>query len=142
MAEPFFNADLSYSLVRTVHISAVLLSGSLFLVRGLALQVGSAWAMRPPARYSSYAVDTVLLAAGLMLLALLPEGVFANGWLTVKLVLLPAYIVAGSIALKRGRSELQKRLALVLALLLYASMFVIARAHDPMAPACAILPGC
>lgn len=117
-----------------LHIGAVLLSGGLFLVRGVAVQVGAAWAMAAPARYASYAIDTVLLAAALTLVAMLPSGAFENGWLAVKLVLLAAYIVAGSFALKRGRGLLHKRLSFLLALFLYACIFSIARSHDPMAP--------
>ena len=111
-----------------------MLSGGLFLLRGLALQWGARWVMAAPLRHLSYGIDTVLLAAALLLLAFLPWSVFQNGWLAVKLLLLVGYVVAGSFALKRGRTRRQKRLAYILALLLYACMYSIARAHDPWAP--------
>ncbi len=90
--------------------------------------------MGAPARYLSYGVDTVLLAAALLLAASLPAAVFANGWLWVKLGLLLCYIVAGSLALKRAPSRAWKLPFLLVALVLYASMFLIARRHDPLAP--------
>ena len=90
--------------------------------------------MQRPVRYSSYGIDTVLLGAALLLVASLPSAVFANGWLIVKLVLLVAYIVAGSLALKRAPTRQWKLAFYLLALSLYAGMFLIARAHDPLAP--------
>ena len=52
-----------YPEIRTVHIAAVLASGSLFLMRGVALQAGARgrWAMAAPMRYLTYGIDTVLL---------------------------------------------------------------------------------
>ena len=124
----------AHAILHWTHVAAALLSGALFLARGLAVQAGARWALAGPVRYSSYAIDTVLLAAALLLFAMLPAALFANGWLAVKLALLLAYIVAGSFAIKRGRSLVQKRLALLLALLLYASIFSIASTRDPLAP--------
>lgn len=129
---------IGYQQLRWLHIMAVLVSGGLFLVRAVAVQAGAQWAMTAPLRYLSYGIDTVLLAAALLLFVMLPAPVFANGWLAVKLVLVVAYIVSGSIALKRGRTPGMKRWGLVAALVLYASIFVIAWAHDPLAPVCAV----
>lgn len=98
------------------------------------MQAGSVWAMRGGVRYLSYGIDTLLLTAGLLLVASLPSGVFANQWLTVKLVLLLAYIVSGSLALKRAPTRGLKASFFALAILFYASMFSVARAHDPWAP--------
>ena len=75
-----------YPQIKTVHIAAVVCSGSLFFLRGALVQAGrSAWAMVAPLRYLSYGIDTVLLTAALMLLTILPGAVFANGWLATKL---------------------------------------------------------
>ncbi len=112
----------------------MLLSGALFTLRGLAVQLRMDWGMAAPTRYFSYGVDTVLLAAALLLVVSLPAAMFANGWLLAKLGLLVAYIVAGSLALKRAPGQSWKRAFLLLALVLYASMFLIARRHDPLAP--------
>ncbi len=111
----------------------MLLSGALFTLRGVAVQLKLAWGMAAPTRYLSYGIDTVLLAAALLLVASLPAAVFANGWLWVKLGLLVAYIAAGSLALKRAPGQARKRAFLLLALALYCSMFLIARRHDPLA---------
>ena len=109
----------------------MLISGSLFLTRGIAVQAGIGWAMLAPVRYLSYGIDTVLLSAALLLVVSLPAGAFANGWLAVKLALLVGYIVAGSLALKRAPGQGWKLVFFLVAVLLFAAMYVTARSHDP-----------
>lgn len=124
-----------YPYIKLVHVAAVVASGSLFLLRGVAVQGGAAWGMVAPIRYLSYSIDIVLLAAALMLLTVLPAAVFANGWLWLKLALLVIYVGLGTIALKRGRTRAVRLTCFVGALLVFAAMYVIARTHDPLGPA-------
>lgn len=121
-----------YAQIKLVHVAAALTSGGLFLLRGLAVQVGSPWAMVKPLRYLSYGIDIVLLSAALMLVAILPSAVFANGWLWAKLGLLFFYVVLGSFALKRGRTRRVRLACYVTALLAFAATYSIARTHDPL----------
>ena len=123
-----------YPQIKLVHVVAVYASGSLFLLRGLAVQGAAAWAMAAPLRYLSYGIDVILLTAALILLAVLPAAVFANGWLWVKLSLLVVYIALGSFALKRGRTAKIRVACFVAALVAFASMYLVARAHDPLGP--------
>ena len=117
-----------YAQVKFVHIVAVLLSGSLFFVRGLS---SPRFAMAAPVRLLSYGVDTVLLTAALMLATMLPAAMFANGWLLAKLLLLPLYVVLGSAALKRGRTPAIRRACFLAALAVFGTMLGIAFAHHP-----------
>jgi len=121
-----------YAQIKLVHVAAALTSGGLFLLRGLAVQGGSPWAMVKPLRYLSYGIDIVLLSAALMLVAILPSAVFANGWLWAKLGLLVFYVVLGSFALKRGRTRRVRLACYVTALLAFAATYSIARTHDPL----------
>ena len=124
-----------YPYIKLVHVAAVVASGSLFLLRGLAVQGGAGWGMAAPVRYLSYGIDTVLLTAALMLLTVLPAAVFANGWLWLKLALLVVYVGLGTFALKRGRTRTVRLASFISALLVFATMFIIARSHDPLGPA-------
>src|SRR5688572_18760680 len=109
-----------YAQIKWVHVAAVIASGSLFLLRGLLVQAGQPkFAMAPPVRYLSYSIDTVLLTAALMLLTILPGAMFANGWLTAKLVLIVLYVVLGIFALKRGRTPRVRTICYVIALLVF-----------------------
>lgn len=122
-----------YSQIKLVHILTVLASGGLFLLRGLLLQSGRrGLAMAAPVRYLSYTIDSILLTAALMLLTILPGAMFANGWLTVKLVLLVVYIVLGSFALKRARSPRTRLASYLLALMVFGFMLGVARTHHPL----------
>ena len=122
-----------YTQIKVVHVGAVLLSGALFLTRGLLVQAGwQRWAMSVPVRYASYGIDTVLLVAALMLVTMLPDTMFANHWLTLKVALLVVYVVLGTFALKRAGTPRARLLCLIAALAVYAAMLGIARAHHPL----------
>lgn len=128
-----------YPQIKWLHVAAVLVSGMLFALRGVAVQAGARWAMAAPLRYLSYAIDTTLLTAALMLLTILPGALYANGWLTLKLGLLVVYVVLGTFALKRGRTRGMRAVCFVAALLVYGYIIGIARAHHPLGVL--LLPG-
>ena len=121
-----------YGQIKWVHIAAVIASGALFLLRGIAVQVGARWAMTAPWRYLSYTIDTTLLTAALMLVTILPGAMFANGWLTMKLCLLVVYVMLGSYALKRGRTPRIRLICFVAALAVYAFIISVAIEHHPL----------
>jgi len=123
-----------YLPIKWVHMTAVMLSGSVFFLRGLGVIAGQRWPLQTWLRYTSFGIDTVLLTAALILVALLPHAMFANGWLTAKLILLVVYIVLGMFALRSARSQHVRIPCFVAAALVFASIVSIARAHDPWAP--------
>ena len=122
-----------YPQIRSIHILAVILSGSLFALRGMALLMTHArWPQAAPVRYLSYLIDSVLLTAALMLLTMLPGAMFANHWLMVKVMLVVVYVVLGVFALRRGRTPRMRTLCYLGALLVFATIIGIARAHHPL----------
>jgi uncharacterized membrane protein SirB2 len=121
-----------YPEIRLVHITAVLLSGSLFFTRGLVLFAGGRWALAAPLRYLSYTIDTVLLTAALMLMTIVRQYPFVHGWLTVKVTLLIVYIALGILAFRKGRSVSMRVGCWLAALAVYAFIYSVARAHDPL----------
>lgn len=121
-----------YPQIKQFHIAAAVLSGSLFAVRGAFVLGGARWPMALPVRWLSWSVDTALLTAALMLLTILPGGMFANGWLAAKIVLLLVYIVLGVIALRRAKTRRGQVFAYVAALATFAAIYSIARAHHPL----------
>ncbi len=121
-----------YLQIKSVHVAMVIASGGLFALRGAAVLAGARWAMAAPLRYLSYAIDTTLLTAALMLLTSLKLNPFAVPWLSLKLALLVAYVVLGSLALKRARSQRARAMFYFAALGTYAFMYSVARAHHPL----------
>ena len=125
--EPF------YLEIRHVHMGAVFASGALFLLRGLGVNVfNAAWPMRAPVRYLSYAIDTTLLTAALMLMTIVHQYPFVHAWLTVKVLLLVAYIVLGSFALKRAPTRRARAGCYAAAVAVFLFMLSIARLHHPL----------
>jgi len=120
-----------YSEIRFVHISAVIASGSLFLLRGIAVLAGAGWAKAMPLRMLTYVMDTVLLTAALMLMAVVQQYPFVDGWLTVKVVLLVVYIGLGTVALKPDTTRSVRTSCFIAALLVFGFIVSVARAHDP-----------
>ena len=120
-----------YPEIKSVHVHAALCSGALFALRGGAALAGARWPRYWLARYLSYGIDSVLLTAATMLFSMLPGAMFANGWLTTKLLLLVLYVVLGVLAMREKRSRMQRAVFYVAALATFAFMFGIARMHHP-----------
>lgn len=121
-----------YSQILLVHMVTVALSGTVFAVRGAAAMAGVRHMMSAPVRYRSYTIDTVLLTAALMLVAILPREVFTNHWLTVKLTLVLIYVALGVFAMRSGRSRRTRVICYLAALLVFIGIIGIARAHNPL----------
>ncbi len=121
-----------YPQIKLAHIICVVASGSLFAMRGGAVLAGAKWPMAAPARYLSYTIDTTLLTAALMLLTILPSAMFANGWLTVKMCLLVAYIGVATFALKRAHKPRTRAICYAGALCIYLLMLSVAYWHHPL----------
>lgn len=122
-----------YPDIKLLHVTSVVASGSLFLLRGVGVQIGAAFAMAAPVRFLSYTIDTVLLCAALLLVWTLRDVVMGSTWLWVKIGLLPVYVVLGSFALKRAASKPAKLGFLLAAVAVFLFMYGIARNHDPLA---------
>ena len=121
-----------YPQILFVHVLAISLSGGLFALRGLGILAGARWPQAVVVRYLSYTIDTVLLTAALMLVTILPAAMFANHWLTVKLVLVVVYVVLGVFALRRGRTHTIRTACYFAALLVFTTIIGIARMHHPL----------
>ena len=121
-----------YLVLRNIHIGCAIATIALFVLRGALMLADSPWQRNVVLRYLPHAVDTVLLTTALILTTVIHQYPFAVDWLTVKVVLLVAYIVLGSIALKRGRTKAIRVVALVAALATVAFLVSVARAHHPL----------
>jgi uncharacterized membrane protein SirB2 len=122
-----------YLEIRTVHIAAVMLSGSLFFIRALCGNLlGAAWTMSTPVRYLSYTIDTTLLTAALMLMTITHQFPFVTPWLTVKVLLLVVYIALGMYALKRAKTRTARLAFSAAAIAVFLFVVSIALTHNPI----------
>ena len=120
-----------YLQIRLAHVLLVCCSGTLFATRGLLAIAGKSWANTSALRWLSYTIDTCLLTAALMLVTILHQYPFVQPWLTTKVLLLVVYIVLGTYALRRARTQRVRVATYVAALLVYLFIASVAWRHDP-----------
>ncbi len=94
-----------YPLLKQLHVTCVVLTAGGFLLRGGWMLRGSPLFHHRLTRVLPHVNDTLLLAAGVGMMLMLHQYPFVDDWLTAKLLALLAYIVLGTIALKRGRTR-------------------------------------
>lgn len=116
----------SYFLLKYLHISCVVLSGAGFVLRGVWMIRGSPLLARHWVRVVPHIVDSVLLASALAMAVTSAQYPLIHGWLTAKVAGLVAYIVLGTIALKRGRTYSIRVAAFGAALLVFIYIVAVA----------------
>ena len=121
---------MSYLDVRWLHIGCAIATFTLFLVRGAWMLWRPELLQRRWVKIAPHVIDTVFLGSGLYLTTIIRQYPFVNGWLTVKFFGLVAYIILGTIALKRGRTRAIRATALVAAIAVFLYVAGVARAHD------------
>lgn len=117
---------MDYATLLAIHLGAVSISLALFLLRGAWRWMDSPMLAKKWAKIVPHVNDTALLAAAVGMLIVAGLNPLQHGWLMAKIVALLAYIVLGSIALKRGKTPLQRNLAFIGALAVFAYMLAVA----------------
>ena len=117
---------MSYLLLKYLHVTCVVLSGLGFCLRGYWMLTGSPRLKQRLARVLPHIVDTLLLSSALAMAWMSSQYPFVATWLTAKLFGLLAYILLGTMALKRGRTKAIRRRYLLLALLVYGYIVSVA----------------
>lgn len=120
-----------YAVLKTLHVACVVASGTFFAVRGYWMLRAPHWLGRRWVRVLPHAVDTMLLASAIALAIAIRNYPGTHAWLTAKVVGLVAYVVLGSIALKRGRTRAVRCGALAAALGVYAYIVSVALIRSP-----------
>lgn len=115
-----------YSLIKHIHLTAALLSFLGFLLRGYWMLVESHRLELKIVKILPHIIDTLLLGAAIYLVVILQVYPFVVGWVTAKLLLLIVYIVAGTIALKRGKTRRTRIVALVISVATIIAIFGLA----------------
>lgn len=120
-----------YFWLKQVHFISVLLSFTLFIARGTWVLSGRSLPRHPVLRALPHTIDTVLLGSAIWLTTLIQQYPLQQGWLTAKVLLLIAYIVLGSLALRRAPTRRTRALAFVAAILTFLFLFSVAWYRNP-----------
>lgn len=129
-----------YAVLKHLHVTAVVVSFALFVLRGAWMLGGSPLLQRRWVRIVPHVVDTVLLASALGLAWTIQQYPFVHAWLTAKVLALLVYIVLGSLALRGSggsrdagdsRPRWVRAACYLAALLAFGYIVSVAVAHDP-----------
>ena len=118
--------------IKYLHISFVSLSYILFFLRGVWMLRASPLLQQRWVRIVPHIVDTALLASAITLAIQLSISPLAAPWLMAKIIALLAYILLGTIAIKRGKTKNIRIVAWLAAQLVFFYIIGVAITHDPL----------
>ncbi|MDX1693797.1 MAG: SirB2 family protein [Ketobacteraceae bacterium] len=121
-----------YMAFKHAHMTFAMLSGIFFLVRGVWMLVDSPMLAQRWVKIVPHIIDTLLLVCAIVLMFQIQQYPLTHDWLTAKVVALVLYIIAGTIAIKRGKTKTVRVAAFGFALLCFVYMMSVAFAHHPL----------
>jgi len=120
-----------YGAIKTIHITCVVLSISLFVARGLWLLLCER-ALWRWLRVLPHLIDTLLLASGLTLAFFLHQYPFFNSdWLTAKVIGLIVYIALGVAVFRGHQSRPARALTGLMAVIVFVYIVSVALSKQP-----------
>lgn len=120
-----------YLMLKHLHVTFVVLSGLGFLIRGGWMLADSPHLKARWVRIWPHVVDTLLLASALGVAWISGQYPFVQNWLTAKVAGLVAYIICGTMALKRGKTKKTRTAFFIAALLIFAYIVGVALTRSP-----------
>lgn len=121
-----------YSIIKSIHISCVMLSISGFILRGIWLMRGSSLLFHRLTKRLPHVIDTLLLASGLLMVYLSAQYPIENDWLTAKLLALVVYILLGMLTLRWGKTQQVRIVAWLFAVMVFIYIVLVALARNPL----------
>ena len=115
-----------YYLIKNLHVNCVVLSAAGFMLSGTWMLTGNALLQHRLTRLLPHLVDSTLLLSAITLAVMIGQYPFSAGWVTAKVIGLLAYILLGTLALKRGRTRGVRLAAFAGAILVYAWIVSVA----------------
>lgn len=123
---------MSYALLKMIHVSSVVLSYSLFFLRGIWLIRDSTNLRQRWVKILPHIVDTVLLTSAVFLAMTIQQNPLQNSWLTAKVAGLLLYIALGMVAIRFGKTRRTKIIAWVAAQCVFIYIVLVAITKSPV----------
>ncbi|PCI71666.1 MAG: invasion protein [Gammaproteobacteria bacterium] len=115
-----------YLLVKNIHIATAVLSLVGFCIRGWWMFNENELLQNKFVKIFPHINDTILLSCAIYLSIISTLYPFMVGWLGAKVLLLIGYILAGTIALKRGKTRQVRAISFILAIFCVGTIFLLA----------------
>lgn len=119
---------MGYAVAKQLHLATVAVSWALFFVRGLWMIADSPRLAARWVRVVPHVNDTILLAAAIYLATF--HGF--QPWIVAKLAALAAYILIGTVAIRRGPTKPARIAAWVVAQLVFLYIVAVAVTKNPL----------
>lgn len=113
-------------ILKTIHVTTVLITMSLFVLRGVWLRRDPAVLQQRWVRIAPHTNDSLLLASAIGLALATHQYPGPQAWLTAKVIGLLAYIGLGLVAFRFARSERARTAAWLAALAVLAYIIAVA----------------
>ncbi|MXS81738.1 SirB2 family protein [Nitrosomonas oligotropha] len=123
---------MSYALLKMIHVSSVILSYSLFFLRGVWLIRDSTNLRQRWVKILPHIVDTVLLTSAVFLAMTIQQNPLQDSWLTAKVAGLLLYIALGMVAIRFGKTRRTKIIAWVAAQCVFIYIVLVAVTKSPV----------
>lgn len=123
---------MSYLALKHLHMSCALLTFLSFSLRGYWMLCDSPLLHSKLVRVLPHIIDTLLLGSAIALTITIQQYPIQEAWLTAKLTALVAYILLGTVALKRGRTKQIRASFFAMSLMVFGYIFWVARTHQAM----------
>jgi len=115
-----------------IHVSSVILSYSLFFLRGIWLMRDSASLRQRWVKVLPHVIDTVLLTSAVLLAITIQQNPLQNAWLTAKVGGLLLYIGLGMVAMRFGKTRQVKIAAWIAAQCVFVYIVLVAITKSPV----------
>ena len=122
---------MSFTILKSLHISCAAISYTLFFLRGIWRLNDSPMLQQRWVRIAPHLIDTLLLASAIALAFSIGQYPFVDSWLTAKVMALLLYIVLGSVALKYAKALTLRVLAWLTAQAVFGYIVLVAINHNP-----------
>ncbi|CAM5375095.1 MULTISPECIES: SirB2 family protein [unclassified Thauera] len=120
-----------YYAIKHLHVVCVVLSAAGFLLRGMWMLTGNPMLSHRLTRVLPHIIDSLLLLSAITLAVMIAQYPFAADWVTAKVGGLVAYVLLGTLALKRGPTKPVRAGAFAAALFVYVWIVSVAFTKNP-----------
>lgn len=121
-----------YLVLKYLHVTCVVISYTLFVLRGVWMLNISPWLQHRWVKIAPHVNDTILLLSAITLAVVTHRNPFVETWLAAKIAGLLVYIMLGFIAFRLGKTRRARVTAWILAQIVFAYIVSVALTKNPL----------
>lgn len=123
--------NMSYAALKIIHVTSVIFSYLLFILRGIWMMQNSHILHRRWVKILPHVIDTILLASAVTLVTMIQQYPGMSTWLSAKIGGLLLYIILGMMALRFGKTRKIKIFSWISAQIVFFYIVLVALTKNP-----------